>query len=294
MATSVKIGQCNPKLNILRLPEEIFREIFDYLEIHALYFILRKVCTTITHYVDNYMKLSKTVILENAAAWEPGVQVATVTTTSHLYYFSTIRNNVKSIHANKITSIPFDEMNLSEMKWSETMRKGAMMKNGKLVFVLDSSQIVSQTVDKENVNIVAYNPKENKWTKFRSRDVYTNQVGVCLRDWCTIGNSKLLLCNHGIRPWEPELGTIQIVSLNHPSDQNDGTQNTFTSDFLNLPTLLKSLQYYTLTKVSNNKVIIIGGKEFEFHNSRDSTDVYNNFLWQGTLTNMKPISFGRR
>ena len=49
--------------SIIRLPEEILREIFDYLSFETLYFALRKVCKKIQTYVDRYVDFAGTSFL---------------------------------------------------------------------------------------------------------------------------------------------------------------------------------------------------------------------------------------
>ena len=56
MATPGQFPKLEIKIDILKLHEEIFREIFRHLEVDTLYFTLREVCTAIKKYVDNYVK----------------------------------------------------------------------------------------------------------------------------------------------------------------------------------------------------------------------------------------------
>ena len=49
--------------SIIRLPEEIIREIFDYLSFETLYFAVRKVCKKIQTYVDRYIDFAGTSFL---------------------------------------------------------------------------------------------------------------------------------------------------------------------------------------------------------------------------------------
>ena len=45
-------------INIIQLPEQIFREIFRYLDNKTIIFSLRNVCIKIREYVDRYIDIS--------------------------------------------------------------------------------------------------------------------------------------------------------------------------------------------------------------------------------------------
>ena len=63
MATSAKISNPESTVNILKLHEDIFREIFGYLEVKTVYFTIRHVCRQIRNYVDGYVKLDGVFML---------------------------------------------------------------------------------------------------------------------------------------------------------------------------------------------------------------------------------------
>ena len=270
MAPSTNFQKSGLKINILNLPEEIFREIFEYLDVHTLYFTLREVCSIVKNYVDGYIKFSKTIVLRKE-------QLAT---TTKLYYFCIIKSDVLSIHSKTIASLPVTDPNLIIMN-------GTIMMNGKIVFVFASSQ------SDENLNISAYDPKLNEWTTYNSRNVYTDYLAVpcCPIQWCPIGDSKVLLINCPWQAMAPEQGIVHIVSLNHPDLQNHETQNTFISEFLSLPPLLEHLYGCTLTKVANNKVIITGYDNYSSlcecrrAGKREARLVSQDLIWLGTITN---------
>lgn len=277
MVTSAKIRKCELKINILSLHEEIFREIYEYLDVHTLWFTLREVCTTMKYYVDNYVRLSKTVILKSVP----------ILNKTELYYFSTIKNSITSIHSKTIAPLPIGEMNSTARVI--LMRKGEIMVNGNIVFVCDSR------TENKSAMITVYDPKQNIWTIFWSRDAYTDQYQfkACSSDWWVVDDSKLFL---SWMPLQLNKSIIQMTSLNHPIQRKLDTQNTFISEFINLPTPLKYLKHYTLTKVSDNKVMIVGGvitgkkgqnKAVNPYYQEDYESVGSNFLWQGIITNSR-------
>ena len=63
MERGARYQDVNSITPIETLPEEIFREIFNYLSFETLYFALRKVCKKIQTYVDIYIKVEGTSVL---------------------------------------------------------------------------------------------------------------------------------------------------------------------------------------------------------------------------------------
>ena len=59
MGRPKKRKKLDKQSNILQLPEEIFRQIFDYLDPEIIFLIVRKVCQSMKYYVDGYMTPDK-------------------------------------------------------------------------------------------------------------------------------------------------------------------------------------------------------------------------------------------
>jgi hypothetical protein len=56
MARANKREKLSLQTNILQLPEEVIRHIFEYLDPETVYLFVRQVCKILKYYVDGYMK----------------------------------------------------------------------------------------------------------------------------------------------------------------------------------------------------------------------------------------------
>ena len=274
MAESTKVGNLASTVHILGLHENIFREIFGHLDIETVYFTLRHVCREIKNYVDEYVTLG-------------GIFMLAANNRNHLVreteilYVLRKSNMVTSISSKLIAPFP-------DHPFVKVSRLFGAIMNGRVVAIGNNFKNWERTIGHHGnfQNLYEYIPTQNKWTVVESRDAYTNQFRPDVQQWCPIGESKLLLLHSDVDRLQYSftgffMGSIQILGLNCVDPNNNDIYSTYSSKLIDLPPELKNLYCSTMTRVANDKIMLIGGK-FEKENEIDEP---NQYLWQGVMTN---------
>ena len=282
MAPSKKLKEVK---SILDLHENIFHEIFRFLDNHTISVKIRGTCRVLKIYADNFIQLRGVFVL-NAQGY------------CQLLHMYKLKQNTIFISIQPRTPYPaFDEMASQDAIWT--------MFNDKLVALSlmrskespwkqdDLGKMICE--NKNNINwpcelmlqnLYDYSPKEGKWMK-NCMKLYDQHIRVL---WYPVGNIGLILASknniskHAPHPVcfpdpliiTPDYRTTTFYDGNtkqyfsHLS--NDGDLNTY----LNIPLEISTLRNPCIIRVTENKVMIFGGR---------SAVGQNSWLWQGELTN---------
>ena len=270
MALPQKRKKCERQINVLDLSENIFREIFSYLKYHVVYIQIRSICRTIKRYVDDYVQLGAIFICISSA---------------QLIHVYKQNKKVVSIRSRSIASNPIKHPGKCFCDRYDDYFNGVF--DGKVItgnFTATKDGLWVEGVRRDNKFIgpvFEYNPETNQWQKNLPFMISHRNFQL---SWYPIGDKKLLLL----------LSTSQTNRYNHESNNIGFTQNfTISHEFSCKQKMLPIMQQinpsinlrkFTITRLSHNKVMIIGGE------MKNNIRLYNNvapniILWQGNLSN---------
>ena len=248
---------------LLDLHEDIFREIFRHLKFSEVYFTLRNVCRKIKYYVDEYIQLGGMFMVTGSRR---------IKYHEMLFVFKQ-NNNVVSICSKP--AMPFPSYSSLLGSFGGTFK-------GKIVvgICVDGSNAVETIYRKgrgEQNNITPfrlneYDIKENKWIPIQPSNLYVNPYqgfGV-IKSSNQIGNSSIIIVHEG-----DSMVVLRLLHLNVPDTEKTIDRPTFSSHFIYFPPELKMISNFTLIRVENNKIMLVGGM--------DSLQPIK-CLWEGTLT----------
>ena len=290
-----KLPKVESNVNILELHEVIFRELFRHLQCETVYFTMRRVCRKLKYYVDEYIQL-RGMFMIAAGRGNP---------TQILYLFQQ-KNNAMSIFSKIAQPYPYPPVGFyksgSSIVVTDTRVKaigsfGAIM-NGKIVVGINFLEYKygfktrtsgdKSAGEKYVCNINEFNPKDNKWSVVElNDDASINGYRDGVKLFCPIGDSKLLLLDGGFSGRLTHTIPLHILRLNCADSNIATNQITCSSDLIAFSSPSQSprdLIYTTLTRVAHDKIMLIGG--LRLYNVA-TTDRFNRFLWQGTITNIE-------
>ena len=303
MATSEKLKETKI---ILDLHENIFHEIFKFLNYDTIYFKLRGVCRKLRIYADSFIQLG-------------GVFMFLGQQSSQLLHMYKRKENAFFICMSSMKPYPasnaiqngdsfwgvFNDrvvagrfMRSNEGLWTKCLSEKRLRMHKKKVYW--PCELMLQT-------LYEYNPNEKKWIEFNQIDrssprndtyvLYNQHFRIM---WYPIGNLCLILALHNNISNGPSTSIKCLEScspacfpdplifiksdyycnilydMNLKQSVNYVSNNHDLCTYLDIPYEISTLRNFGIVRVAPNMVIIVGG-----HNELGP----NSWLWQGQLTN---------
>lgn len=285
--------------SILDLHENIFHEIFQFLDNHTIYGKLRGVCSALKIYADSFIQLAGVVMFlgyghsQLLHTYKLRKNIVSISVQSRMPYpaFHTIKNlgSFWGILNGRI--VVGNTMRSEEGLWVQDSFKNNMSKHKRKTYWPCELMLK---------HLYEYNPKENNWKKFNQIDrsspknnTYVMYDHHFRAMWYPIGNTCLILAlkNSISKKYVNELGptcfpdpliitsdyrNYTLYDVNTKQSFNYFQINKDLCSYLNIPIEISTLRDFDIVRVAANKIIIVGGT---------SSLGPNSWLWQGELTN---------
>ena len=291
--------------NLHDMHEDIFREIFQYLNDEFVYFTLRSVSRNIKGYVDAYIQLGGIFM-----------SVSRRDNVTEIWYVLEQNDKVRTIFSKLSDPYPYPPTRYYKEQivstcWSTHTREilvhtvaelggfGAKFK-GKIVIGVHSYNMEEESKTRKikaswPFDINEYNAKENKWIPIQSIQSvndcenydYLLGSGVPIKCWCQIGDSSLIIFYNEMNTIYTRLIHINIAH-EHSTTKTRNTlkrfgesRSTFSSYMVAFPFQLRGISEFSVIRIASNKIMLVGG--IINNNVGHSMTKYNQQLWQGTL-----------
>ena len=187
MAKTKKRRKIENRTNLLEMPEEIFRQIFEYLGPDIVYLIIRKVCKRLKYYVDGFMKP------EEIFAPASGRQMP-----KEIHYDFKRNNSIITV----CSELANPELYLKQKNrhWETDVGSFGAIYNDKIVIGIHPSfqgfPNIQEHSRKKVMNSITFtlfkfDPLENDWKRIPPDDSFSIQGPVDF--WTPIGNSGIVL-----------------------------------------------------------------------------------------------------
>ena len=263
------------KIQIIDLPEQIFRKIFSYLHENDLHFNLKNTCNTIKQYVSGYVewKNSFMLLFENDDGRLPIETVHVIQYTHKKPKFYT------NVAHPKIPVGSTTHCNLRGENWlafATTIHKKSVIG----VYNGYGNQILSLYLfdfgKNELTRIRETRPGENESIPHKRTDVspvgsvfYVSEI-----IWSPIGESTIVIFE--ISSWLAYHNFIQIICF-HQNEENGSL--TYSSYYSVPPKGLRTFERFRIVQKAKSEVLIVGGVE------RHQSATINQIIWSGILSN---------
>ena len=299
MASSKRVRQAK---SILDLHENIFHEILRFLDNYTIYVKIRAVCRVLRIYAESFVQLSGVFVLHGQGYCK-------------LLRMYKLKKNIIFIRIQSQMPYPASHAIICP-DWGTTFWGGfdgkvlvwSLIRSNEGLWIQDElERIICKNKNKIYwpcelmlKNVYEYNPQENKWIKFIPihRSSSRNESDV-LNDhhfrviWYPIGNKGLILAlKNNISknaPYPVCFPDPLIITPDYRTQifYDVNTKQSFSHmpyggdvwdlyNYLKIPIEISTLENFVITRVSDNKLIIFGGRNAVGQNS---------WLWQGELTN---------
>ena len=289
MATVRKLQKLDCSTNMLDLPEQVFREIFRYLDFETVYFTLRKVCPKIKEYVDGFIQLGgmfmlaagRDVLTEILYIFKQCNKETTIYSKSACpypyppigrYSYSHCSAPTRTIHHQYPPTSPVSSHTRQDFYLGSF---GAIF-NKKIVIGVYYFHGHTGNI---KFNMHHFDPIEYKWTCFQQNGSHFIEGNTLIQSWSPISDSELVLF---LVNYSDCHSCLQLLHLDMNSASNSNDRPIYSSCRIELPHQLEFLTDCTLVSVANNKILLIGGIQHPDGINEGSKP--NQRLWQGTLT----------
>ena len=286
MAPSKKVRQVK---SILDLHENVFHEIFKFLDNYTIYVKMRAVCRVLRIYAESFVQLSGVFVLHGHGYCK-------------LLHMYKLKKNIIFIKIQSRMPYPASHAIICP-DWGTNFWAGfdgkvlvwSLIRSNEGLWIQDA--LVKTICKNKNKiywpcelmlkNVYEYNPQKNKWIKFILIDHHFRVM------WYPIGNKGLILalkdnisknaphpvCFPDPLIITPDYRTQIFYDANTKqsfSHMPDGGDLWDLYNYLNIPIEISTLKNFVIIRVADNKLIIFGGSNALGQNS---------WLWQGELTN---------
>ena len=295
--------------NILDLPEIVFRQIFSCFDYKTVYFTFGSVCRRLKCYVNAYVQLSGIFVITSIHEITPNQY-------SHVLYFLKRKNTIVSIQDKYASSFRFTDRNRDKdalgyfgFTIEQKLLMGRVFVNSwKYTTPLSGHKL--QMLQKEGVErgleyeFNEYNHSQNKWFILRDnfRETWKSDLSYVAQrkftcngkffnlGWCPIGENKFIIfvgktkVHHSY--YFPDTHVTKLLCAARILDMriaysNKGMKQPMFSSFqIDIPPQLLNLRQFSVTRISENQFVLIGG---EYIRLKNGEPVYesNRVIWKG-------------
>ena len=282
-------------ITILDLHENIFHEIFRFLDVNTIYEKIRAVCCVLRIHAESFVQLSGVFVLHGHGyckllhMYKLKKNIIFIRTQSRMPYLPS--------HAIIYRDSFWGRVNDKVLVWSLTRtNKGLWTQDASGKMICKKKNKIYWPCELMLKNVYEYNPQENKWIKFISVDRSSlRNDGDVLNDhhfrvmWYPIGNMGLILalknnisknapypvCFPDPLIMTPDYRTHTLYDDNSKQSFSHMPNDGDLYSYPNIPLEISSLENFVIIRVSDNKLMIYGG-----HNALGQ----NSWLWQGAVS----------
>lgn len=271
--------------SILDLHENIFHEIFRFLDNYTISVNVRGACRVLKIYADNCIQLRGVFVL-HAQGY---CQLLQMYKLKRNIVFISIRPQMKYPAFNEIASKDAIWTMFNDKLVALSLirsKEGPRTQDALVKIISENQNKIYWFCELKLQNLYEYSPKENKWM-VKCMKLYDQHLRVL---WYPVGNTGLILASKNNTskntPYPLCFPDPLIITPDYRTTTfHDGNTKQYFSHlsndgdlctYLNIPHEISTLRNPCIIRVTENKVMIFGGR---------SALGQNSWLWQGELKN---------